>query len=458
MTHDFLPESDTELENVIIGTMLMDRNCLDIVFTNLIPDDFTGKNVLIFNSCMRLFTVGRPIDMITVMQDMKQNNEPDEIRHMMHCTNLVASSANIEAHIHYVKNQSLKKHISIIAAKTIQNAIRYDITAFDILSDMTVTLDHIKSRTSLKKPQSFQDTVIQTIDEALTNAGKESLGLLTGFEKLDLIMNGFQAPDFTIIAAGPGEGKSTFALNIAKYMGLRGSESLFFSCEMSEKQLIWKLLSDELDISVNQVKRGNFDPAHAMKSQLVKAKLNIYDRGGITIDDLCGIVKMEKKAKDIKIVFIDYLQLVKLAAYHRKISNRNDEVTIISNRLKQLAMETELPIVALSQLNRDKTRRRYSKHDLRDSGALEQDADNIIFIFRPYEHDMTEYTLGNEIIPADETTVIINIDKCRLGQTGEFLMRFNGMCSRFEDLNFVKSKEISNFTMPKADLNDELPF
>lgn len=458
MTPDYIAESNTELENVIIGTILMDRNCLDLVFTNLIPEDFTGKNSLIYNSCLRLFTAGRSIDMITILEDMKQNNESHEIKHILYCTNLVASSANIESHIHYLKNQSLKKQLSLVAAKTLQNSIRYDLTAFDILSDISTSIEQIKSRTTLKKPQTFKEVVISTIDEALNNQGSDTLGLKTGFEKFDNILSGFCAPDFTIIAAGPGEGKSTFALNISKHVAMNEADVLFFSLEMSEKQLIWKLLSDELDLPVNHVRRGIFDPGHAMKTQLTKARLHIYDRGGITIDDLCGIVKMELKTKEIKIVFIDYLQLVRVGNFGRKLSNRNDEVTVISNKLKQLAMETSLPIVALSQLNRDKTRKRYGKHDLRDSGALEQDADNIIFIFRPFEHDMTEYALGNELINCDETTAIINIDKCRLGQTGEFQMIFNGACSRFEDLNFVKSKQSSNFIMPKADLIDDLPF
>ena len=164
---------------------------------------------------------------------------------------------------------------------------------------------------------------------------------------------------------------------------------------------------------------------------------------------------MEKSKKDIKIVFIDYLQLIRLGNFYRKVANRNDEVTIISNKLKQLAMDLNLPIVALSQLNRDKTRKTYTKADLRDSGALEQDADNIIFIFRPFEHDMDSYQLGKDSIFCDEQTAIIKIDKGRLMRTGEFQMIFKGEYSRFEDLGQIQNNSDNYNTIININRNNE---
>lgn len=457
--YELIPVNNTQLENVIIGSLLIDRNVSDIVFSNLIPDDFyLPANNLIFNSCLRLYTNGKPIDMVTVIQDMKENKEPDYISHIMQTTKNVVSTANIDFHIQYLKQISIKRQLASLGQKIISESIRYEIPTIDQITDVTNIVSELQNRIVQKRVMTFKDVVIQTIDESLSNKGKDTIGLRSGFEKLDNITSGFSAPDFTIIAGGPGEGKSTFALNIAKYMSLRGNDVLFYSLEMKERQLILKLLSDVLSKSVTDIRLGHFDGLEALKSTLLTAKLHIYDKGGITIDELVNITKLEVKTKGVKIVFIDYLQLIRLGAYYRKVSNKNDEVTIISNRLKQLAMELNIPVVALSQLNRDKTRKRYTKADLRDSGALEQDADNIFFIFRPTEHDMFTYNLGNETIECDESTVIINIDKYRLGNTGEFRMVFNGTCSRFEDYNYRKENVSYVDSFPRIDTKEDLPF
>lgn len=452
-----------QLEKIIIGSVIIDNNVVDTVLTNIITDDFKSiKNQIIFNCFLRLYSSGKAIDFVTVNRDLNANNELDriDIKYVISCTDLIGSTANISDHIEYLKNESVKRQLTMFGHKMIQDSLKAEISSSDQLVEFSKFAESLLNRISFKKVSTFRDTVIETIDEVLKNDGKEMIGIKSGFNKFDSVTSGFSAPDFTIVAAGPGEGKSTFAMNISKNMALKGNEVLYFSLEMKEKQLIWKLLSDELNISVMDVRLGRFDKSHALKTELVRAKLNIYDKGGISIDDICSIVKMEKSKKDIKIVFIDYLQLIRLGNYYRKVGNRNDEVTIISNRLKQLAMDLNLPIVALSQLNRDKTRKTYTKADLRDSGALEQDADNIIFIFRPYEHDMQSYNLGMDTIPCSETTAIIKIDKGRLMRTGEFEMIFNGECSRFEDLN-QGSKTVETYEtkiIVNRNDNDFVPF
>jgi replicative DNA helicase len=202
---------------------------------------------------------------------------------------------------------------------------------------------------------------------------------------------------------------------------------------MIEKQLMYKLISSEANISVYDVRTGNI-PAHFMSScKIQDAQLTIYDKGDLTLDELISIAKYEAKSKDIKMIIIDYLQLLGLGIYAKKGQTRENEVSTISRKLKQLAMTLQVPVIALSQLNRDKTRKTYRLHDLRESGAIEQDADNVWFIFRPNIHDMDEYNLGNEKIQCNERTAIFIVEKCRLGETGQIEMRFNGACSRFED-------------------------
>lgn len=432
-----------EIENVVIGSILMDKHTVGIAFTNLVPEDFAKpENNILFNAFLRLYSDGKPIDMVTTIEDIKINKEPDCVAHIFHCTNIVSSTANFEYHVNILKNRSIKRNLGLLGQKIMIDSSKENLQGIDMVLEISQIASDLLNRIHTKKVLTFKEIVIATIDESLRQDEKTTLGIKTGFQKLDQIMGGFSEPDFILIAAGPGEGKSTFALNIAKNMSLNGNDVLFFSLEMKEKQLIWKLLSDELNTSVMDVRLGRFNASHGLKTELTRAKLNIYDKGGISIDEICSIIKTEKKQKDIKIVFIDYLQLISLGTYHRKITNRNDEVTIISNKLKQLALSLNIPIVALSQLNRDKTRKRYMMSDLRDSGSLEQDADAIIFIFRPSEHNMDTYNLDGQIISCNDQTAFINIDKCRLGQVGEFEMFFNGFCSRFEN---AKEIQESNF-------------
>ena len=448
-----------ELERIVLGSVISDKHVTETVLTNIITDDFKSeKNKILYNCFLRLYTSGKPIDFVTINQDLKSNNELNivNISYVIECSNIIGSTANINDHVEYLKNESIKRQLTNFGQKIIQDSLRAEISSLDQLSEFSKFANDLINRIYFKKVVTFKDTVLETIDEVLKNDGKEMIGIKSGFTKFDTVTSGFSAPDFTIIAAGPGEGKSTFAMNISKNIALAGNEVLYFSLEMKEKQLIWKLLSDETNMSVMDVRLGRIPVDHSVRTKLVRAKLNIYDKGGISIDDICSIVKMEKSKKDIKIVFIDYLQLIRLGSFYRKVANRNDEVTIISNKLKQLAMDLNLPIVALSQLNRDKLRKTYTKADLRDSGALEQDADNIIFIFRPFEHDMDKYTIGyNPPIDCDEQTAIIKIDKGRLMRTGEFQMIFKGEYSRFEDLGQIQYNSDNYNTIININRNNE---
>lgn len=454
--NELIPEQNHDLENIVIGSILMDKNVLDIVFTNLRTEDFElNANKAIFNSCLRLYTDAKPVDMVTVFQDMKANKEPDQTPHIMTCTNKVVSTANVEYHVLLLRNKAVKRQLEFFGMVLNFEARKDEITAADLVSKTLTGLDAIRNRIAPKKMQTFKETVVKTIDEALSNDG-QPLGIKTGFEIIDDVMGGLCAPDYTIIAARPGIGKSTFALNISKNIALSGEDVLYFSLEMLERQLIWKLLSDELDKTVYDVRVGNFDPTHAFKTRLTEARLHVYDKGGITIDEISAICNMEKKTKNIKLVVIDYVQLVSVGMSPQKLNTRNDTVAYMSNKIKQLCMNLDLPFLVLSQLSRDM--------NLRDSGALEQDADNVIYLDRPIENGLKEYSMGGKIIDVTEETAIGDIKKCRLGRTGQIEMIFKGKFSRFENLqpeSYEKTNFISNFVepkMPKIDLNEDLPF
>lgn len=430
------------LEEAILGSILLDYRCLDVVMGNLIEDDFYfHKNAELFNIFSKMAQTNKKIDLITTFEEIRKIKTDLDISYLMEISNKVGSSTNIETHIEYLKSESILRHCVNFAHKIVKDVTTMEQDPSTILNNIIHEAKTLQDRTVIQRDITFKEKFVQTVEECYQNEGKEIIGINTGFSHLDKVMGGLIGPDYTIFAAGPGEGKTSFMLNIAKYVSINYGDVLIFSYEMKERQLIWKLISDDLNISVKEVRLGKFDKDYIQKTKTYNAKLHIYDKGSITIKELCSICKMQAKKLDLKVIFIDYLQLVKIGNYHRKISNKGDEVGVISNEIKQLAMELNIPIIALSQVSRDKTRRRYRMSDLRETGAIEQDADNIIMIFRPVEHDMDEYFIGKQRIECDASTAIINIEKCRLGDTGEFEMRFNGKCSRFEDLERIDNIE-----------------
>jgi replicative DNA helicase len=417
-----------EAEKYIIASLLIDTSVHDMVFDNLLHTDFSDKECQnIFKAAESLRSQNMGIDIVTLSVESKL-----ESHILFDYANKIGSTLNIDDYIIFVKNASLLRQLQNLSLEISLKARQDEAKSEKIILHIKNELETLQGRLNYEIERKFSLEVIETIDEAIKNKGKSNLGLLTGFKKFDQITLGLTPPDLIILAAGPGEGKSTFALNIAQYVS-KHKNVIFFSLEMKQRQLIWKMLSNEHNVQVADIRRGNFDYNKVLKTELTESKIRIFDRGGLSIDELCTICRFEKKSNNTGLIIIDYLQLLRANNTHRKLNNRNDEVTVISNKLKQLAMELDVPILALSQLNRDKNRKRYTLADLRDSGSLEQDADNVIFIFRPFIHNMDVYYLGNENVPCGEHDAIINIEKWRLGTTGEFKMRFNGPFSRFED-------------------------
>ena len=265
-------------------------------------------------------------------------------------------------------------------------------------------------------------------------------GLATGFKELDNTLGGLSAPDLTIIAAGTGEGKTSLALNIAGNIA-KTDPVAFFSLEMSAEQLVWKFFAGLIEKPIRQIRMGQLTPHEWEVLEkgiaLIKQKeFYIKDKGGLEINDFKNSARELVRKKKVKAIFIDYLQLMKVSG--KKLGTREQEVSHISHELKALAMEFEIPIVALSQLNRSSSgsQRLYQVSDLRESGAIEQDADNILFIFNPKKHPKTKVLnpSGSERV-FGPNEVILQVEKCRLGDTGQVPLNFIGVAQRFEDID-----------------------
>lgn len=439
-----LPQ-EVEIEKMLLSVLLQyGDKAATVLFPKLQFDDFYQReSQLIYSTAVSLFADGMTIDILTV---------ESKIGMMPFLLDLLTVDIGYqgwnpetwEDYARIVKNASEKRKLIGLFCKALPTCFDDLESAHHIAQETILGIELIRSTRNENK----------TLKEALqceiqnTQNDSEFLGLRTGFKNFDQITLGLTAPDLVIVAAGPGEGKSTWTLNIAREVS-KQTPVLFFSLEMKQRQILWKLMSDYFSMPVKDIRLAKYDVASPVMDRISNLKLHIMDDAGINIDDLVSIATAEVMRKKIGLIVIDYLQLL---AQGSKGKTKNDEVADISRKLKMLAMKTNVPVIALSQLSRDKTRKFYSLSDLRDSGAIEQDADGVVFIFRPVEHNMTTYELGHRTIQANESTAIVSIAKWRMGEKGDFQMNFNGRCSRFEDYN----ESGTSFVRPMPELENQI--
>lgn len=449
-----LPNED-EIEKRLLSILLQyGDKAATVIFPKLQFDDFYHRDhQTIFSTAVSLFADGVTIDILTI-------ESKTDMMHLLldlTTTDLGLNGHNPETWEDYcdiVKNASEKRKLIGLFLKQIPNCFNIIENAHHIAQETILGIETIRSTKNENK------SLLEALQHEIVNCQNqgEFLGLRTGFKEFDRITLGLTAPDLVIVAAGPGEGKSTWTLNMAKEIS-KQTPVLVFSLEMKQRQLLWKLMSDYFSIPVKDVRLGKYDVSSPVMDRISALKLHIYDNGGLNIDDLVSIAKAEVMRKKIGLIVIDYLQLL---AQGKKGKNKNDEVSEISRKLKMLAMDANVPVIALSQLSRDKTRKFYSLSDLRDSGAIEQDADGVVFIFRPIEHKMDAYVTGEKTIHVTDSTAIITIAKWRMGEKGEFEMKFNGECSRFEDKqDFSQYEQVNDFDPQIKGMRgevEEIPF
>lgn len=457
-----MPQS-VELENGIIAALIESEYSQNVIFSNLIAEDFYKQsNKLIFEAALQLRKEGNPIDNISLFQKLKENNNLELVGGMQYIVLLqsqLTSTANLEYHVLLLKDTSNARKAIELMHSTIGEFYQNK-SSREIIPTLINEFELILSRTSSNKNKTFKESYIETIKNIGSNNGSDQVGLSTGFRSLDYMTSGLCAPDLTILAAGPGEGKSTFALNIAINVAMSAGKVLFFSYEMKEEQLIYKIISNETNTEVLNVRKGKLQNGFERHCKAFDAKLKIYDGGEYSIDQIISLSKFENIAETVKLIVIDYLQLIPIGIYGQRGQTRNDQIGLISRKLKQLAMALNVPVICLSQINRDKHRKTYVLADLRDSGEIEQNADNVWFIWRPPIHRQDSYTISEKEIEISDQTTILIIEKNRLGKTGEFEMKFNAPYSRFEDLtpNNVTSTNFQEPTFPAGSSNEGLPF
>lgn len=440
-----VPPQAPDLEAAVLGTLMLESEAADAVLPLLKTPEclYVPANQKVYAAIQSLYRKGSAIDLLTVTEELRKTGDLEDVGGMYYLTTLtadVATSAHLDSHVRIVLEKYMQREIIRIAGEAMNAAYEGADDVFDQLDavqqDFALVNDSIRT-SNIKSFGASLKATIADMQEAHDRGG-DLLGYSTGLTKLDAITAGLSAPDLITLAAGTGEGKTTFALNLAQHIAASGTPVGFFSLEMRDRQLVWKVLSGELQEQIKNIRRGDIGTEkwhrlHGMK-QLFSLPLYMYDKGGVNITELKAVARNMYKKMGVRALFIDYVQLVR-ATPGKRHGTREQEVNEVSKELKALAMDLDIPIVMLSQLNRLEkgVKRMYRLSDLRESGALEQDSDGVIFIYRPTEHGQAEMEIEEQKQHCTETDAVIDIAKWRLGQTGMFRVRFDGAFNKFSD-------------------------
>lgn len=450
-----VPPQALDLEEAIIGAIMIDKKGLDEVIDILFPEIFYKKeHQEIFSAIQKLYHNSKPIDLYTVLNELRRIGKLESIGgelYLIGLTQKVISSAHIEYHSRIVVQKFILRKLISISSNIIQKCYEESTDVFDLLDHAESKLFEINQKYLISKKYETTQCLIQKAIEKIKKTEKEGLsGISSGFHKLDYITSGWQNSDLIILASRPGMGKTTFMLSMVKNIVVdQKIPILIFSLEMSSIQLITKIISSETGISSEKIKRANLsklDWEHLLHKtkNLKNVPLFIDDTPSLSIFSLRAKCRRFISQHGIKLIFIDYMQLMGINDHGSKLQNREQEISVISRSLKSIAKELDIPIIALSQLSRAVETRGGSKRpvlsDLRESGAIEQDADIVLFIYRP------EY-YGFKIWDSDEDNdscigqAEIIISKHRNGGLDKFRLKFISDQAKF--LNLEEKKHTS---------------
>ncbi|MDD4848479.1 MAG: replicative DNA helicase [Bacteroidales bacterium] len=439
-----IPPQAIDVEESVLGALLLEKNALTAVIDLLRPEVFYKQaHQIIYTAISKLFSNSEPIDLITVTNELRSNGSLEIVGgpyYITHLTHRVASAANIEFHAKIIVEKFIQRQMIETSSAIIRDAYEDTTDVFDLLDKAESNLFNISQENFRRQYEPIETLVkiaMKDIENAMSADGKLR-GIPSGFTDLDRITGGWQKTDLIIIAARPSMGKTAVALSMALNDVTKFEKPYpvaIFSLEMSAAQLVTRFLSSHTGIPLSKLRKGELNET---EWQLLSQSLNPLLNAPIYIDDTPALSIFELRAKcrrlkeqhDIQIIYIDYLQLMAGAPETR--GNREQEISSISRSLKSLAKELDVPVVVLSQLNRGVETRGGSKKpilaDLRESGAIEQDADMVLFVYRPeyYQIDADEH--GPTAGMAD-----LIISKHRNGALGEVRLRFKGECAKFED-------------------------
>ncbi len=452
-----IPPQAVELEEAVLGAMMIDKKGIDEVIDILQPEAFYKEaHRYIFEAIDQLFVGNQPIDLLTVSTQLRKNARLDLVGgdyYLIGLTQKITSSAHIEFHSRIILQKFIQRSLIKISNEIIEDSYDETTDVFDLLDKAESRLYEVTQGNIKKSSETAQSLVAQAKKRIEEIGNKEGLsGIATGFHKLDELTSGWQPSDLIIIAARPGMGKTAFVLSMARNIAIQSNHAVaLFSLEMSSVQLITRLISSETGLSSEKLRTGKlekheWEQLNVKVKDLERAPLFIDDSPSLSIFDLRAKARRLTSQYGIKLIVIDYLQLMTAGGNGKGGGNREQEISTISRNLKALAKELSVPVIALSQLSRAVETRGTSKRpllsDLRESGAIEQDADIVSFIYRPEYYKIEEWD-DEERSPTDGQAEFI-IAKHRNGGLENIRLKFIGKLGKFDNLedNFMSFDEL----------------
>ena len=444
-----------ELEQAVLGALMIDNESLSDAIDSLKTEYFYApKHQKIFEAITNLFNNTQPVDILTVSEELKKMETFKDIgglSYISELTNNVASASNTEFHARIIAEKFIKRSLINISRKISSDAFDDAVDIFELLNNAEAELFTVTEgtlRKSYDKMSSLIKGALENI-ETLRNKEDSLSGIATGFTNLDRVTSGWQNSDLIICAARPGMGKTALDLTMARNIAVDHETPIgFFSLEMSSEQLVNRLIASEAELSASKLRKGDLEDhemvqLHEKIKQLSEAPIFIDDTPGLTIFELRAKARRLVKNHGVKIIMIDYLQLMNAGG---NAGNREQEISTISRSLKGIAKELKIPVVALSQVNRGVENRtgvgskRPMLSDLRESGAIEQDADIVTFIYRPEYYKIYEWDNGDDSRGQAE----LIIAKHRNGSLKNVRLKFIGEFAKFSDLDYFEDSEFNN--------------
>ena len=441
-----LPPQALDLEEAVLGALMLEKDALSAVIDILKPEVFyKDSHQKIFEAIQTLFQKSSPVDILTVTAQLRQQGNLELIGgayYITELTNRVASAANIEYHARIISQKFIQRELIKISTEIISSAYEDTTDIFDLLDHAEKNLFEIAQNNLRRDSRKMDDILRESLDtlEKLKDKVDGLTGVPSGFTALDKITSGWQPSDLVIIAARPAMGKTAFVLSCARNAAVQFNKPVVvFSLEMSSLQLTNRLISGETEIEQEKIRKGNlaeweWQQLHSKIGKLTEAPLFIDDTPALNIFEFRAKCRRLKAQYDIQMIIVDYLQLMH-GKGDGKNGNREQEIGSISRALKSVAKELNVPVIALSQLsraveNRPGGSKRPMLSDLRESGSIEQDADMVLFLYRPEYYGLEEDEQGRSNIGIGE----VIIAKHRNGETGTVPLRFVGKYVKFVDL------------------------
>lgn len=448
-----VPPHNLELEQSVLGGILIDKDAISVVSQILKPQDFYDNiNGLVYSSMLTLYDERKPIDALTITTQLKKDKNQDKVdsQYLADLVNSVPTAANIESYASILKELSTKRSLIAIGTQIAEMGFSEEREVGDLLNSAESSIFSVSQGNALRTFIPIKEALAESFDriDELHKKGAGFRGVQTGFTDLDNILSGMQESNLLILAARPGQGKTAMVVNIAQNVGVVQKIPVgIFSLEMSQEELVDRFLVGQADVDAWRLKTGKLSESDFTKlsqamGELADAPIFIDDSPGISISEIRTKARRLQLEHNVKLLVIDYLQL---ADPGRHYDNRVQEVSIVSQGIKNLARELKIPVLAVSQLSRaveHRGERKPQLADLRESGAIEQDADVVMFLYRPDPEVMSNVI---------QTKLFIA--KHRNGPMGEIDLLFRGDRIRFYSVEKKReeAKEEVPFT-PQSEL------